>query len=318
MLATAVKCDDRLWSLIDKFSFWKTLRITSWIRRFLYNCRRRKSHREKGPIQTAEMESSKYQWIKQVQSNHEQTEKFISDKERLHLQKNTSNIYVCMGRIEGDYPIYLPTNNVFSEKVVEHSHKKTLHGGVGFTMTDIRRNYWIPRLRQITKSAIHRCHGCKRFHAIAFSRPKTGNLPTDRTVGSRPFQVIGLDFAGPFTYASKSKEERKAYILLYTCSLTRAVYLDALKDQTFEGVLSSFKSLIARRTRPTKIYSDNFSRFQTMEKWLKQVLKEEELHDFLADQCIKWQFNLSRAPWWGGQFERLVGLMKQVSTNSNH
>ncbi len=23
---------------------------------------------------------------------------------------------------------------------------------------------------------------------------------------------------------------------------------------------------------------------------------------------IKWQFNLSRAPWWGGQFERMVGL----------
>ena len=27
---------------------------------------------------------------------------------------------------------------------------------------------------------------------------------------------------------------------------------------------------------------------------------------------MKWKFNLSRAPWWGGQFERLVGLMKQT------
>ena len=36
------------------------------------------------------------------------------------------------------------------------------------------------------------------------------------------------------------------------------------------------------------------------------------MHDFLAKQNIKWQFNLSRAPWWGGQFERIVGLMKQT------
>ena len=32
--------------------------------------------------------------------------------------------------------------------------------------------------------------------------------------------------------------------------------------------------------------------------------------NFLAYQGIKWQFNLSRAPWWGGQFERMVGLVK--------
>ena len=39
--------------------------------------------------------------------------------------------------------------------------------------------------------------------------------------------------------------------------------------------------------------------------------KDEKFQDWLARQGIKWQFNLSRAPWWGGQFERLVGLLKQ-------
>ena len=26
---------------------------------------------------------------------------------------------------------------------------------------------------------------------------------------------------------------------------------------------------------------------------------------------IQWKFNLSRAPWWGGQFELMVGFVKQ-------
>lgn len=41
-------------------------------------------------------------------------------------------------------------------------------------------------------------------------------------------------------------------------------------------------------------------------------MKGEQLHDWLAKQKIVWQFNLSRAPWWGGQFERMVGLVKQA------
>ena len=40
--------------------------------------------------------------------------------------------------------------------------------------------------------------------------------------------------------------------------------------------------------------------------------KDERLNDYLADLSIKWQFNLSRAPWWGGQFERLIGLFKNA------
>jgi hypothetical protein len=48
----------------------------------------------------------------------------------------------------------------------------------------------------------------------------------------------------------------------------------------------------------------------TAGKWLKKAVNTEEVNDFLATQDIKWQFNLSRAPWWGGQFERMVGIVK--------
>ena len=41
-------------------------------------------------------------------------------------------------------------------------------------------------------------------------------------------------------------------------------------------------------------------------------MKDEKTQDYLAHHNILWQFNLSRAPWWGGQFERLVGVVKQA------
>ena len=39
-------------------------------------------------------------------------------------------------------------------------------------------------------------------------------------------------------------------------------------------------------------------------------MADERLQTYLFISQIKWQFNLSRAPWWGGQFERLIGLVK--------
>ena len=45
-------------------------------------------------------------------------------------------------------------------------------------------------------------------------------------------------------------------------------------------------------------------------KWLNKVRKDEKFNDLLSEQSITWQFNLSRDPWWGGQFERLIGMTK--------
>ena len=39
-------------------------------------------------------------------------------------------------------------------------------------------------------------------------------------------------------------------------------------------------------------------------------MNDEKISGFLTQQGIEWKFNLSRAPWWGGQFERLIGLVK--------
>ena len=88
------------------------------------------------------------------------------------------------------------------------AHRRTLHGGVGLTMAAIRSRYSIPRLRQLAKRMIKRCYGCKQFQAVAHAHPPVGNLPKDRTEGSVPFQVIGVDFAGPIAYQKVTKMER--------------------------------------------------------------------------------------------------------------
>ncbi len=63
------------------------------------------------------------------------------------------------------------------------------------------------------------------------------------------------------------------------------------------------------------VYSDNDSAFIKASKWLEQPRKDEKSHGLLDEYEIKWK-NLSRAPWWGGQFERLIGLVKRLCLSS--
>lgn len=83
----------------------------------------------------------------------------------------------------------------------------------------------------------------------------------DRAEGCQAFHVIGLDYLGRITYKKSPKAESKAYVLLYACSLTRAVCLDLMNDLSLEEFISSLKRIIARRAQPEKICSDNFSKF---------------------------------------------------------
>ena len=77
-----------------------------------------------------------------------------------------------------------------------------------------------------------------------------------------------------------------------------------------DNFITCLKRFIARRGRPRVIYSDNVATFIKAEKWLRELRKDERLQGLLEQHEISWKFNLSRAPWWGVQFERLIGVVK--------
>ena len=101
------------------------------------------------------------------------------------------------------------------------------------------------------------------------------------------------------------------YLLLFTCSLSRAIYSEVLPNQTTQEFIHALKRLIARRGRPKVIYSDNAKTFVATSKWIEKIKKDELMQEYLIKEEIQWKFNLSRAPWWGGQLEQMVGLVKQ-------
>ena len=99
---------------------------------------RNSEHKRKtGPLTTEEINYQKLLWEKTPQKKCAGLEQFEDDKLKLNLQMNHDGALECRGRIQGDYPVYLPDSEMYPEKLVQHAHEATLHGGVSLTMAKV-------------------------------------------------------------------------------------------------------------------------------------------------------------------------------------
>ena len=196
-------------------------------------------------------------WIKRVQLPDSVTAHHERTKVALNLHKNVEGLLECRERIRGKYPVYLPSNAPFTRKLVERVHVETLHGRVGLTMAAVREHYWAQKLRRLVKSIRTECWGCKRSRAMAFVAPPPGQLLEDQTTGEIDFELVGTGISGPVRYRRANKREGKAYLVVFSCSLSRAVDLEIVPNLETAMFISCLKRLIARKGRPRVTYSDN-------------------------------------------------------------
>ena len=96
-----------------------------------------------------------------------------------------------------------------------------------------------------------------------------------------------LDQFFKFT-ASRNAEMKKCYLLLITCTSTRAVHLEVTTDVNANSLLLALRRFFARKGVPNMIVSDNFKAF-----------KAQSVKVFCKVNSIKWKFTLERSPWWG-------------------
>lgn len=90
--------------------------------------------------------------------------------------------------------------------------------------------------------------------------------------------------------------------------MTRAVHLDVVPDQTTFAFIHCLKRFVARRGLPKRFISNNGKTFKAASNYLKAVFRGGVVHAGLG---VAWQFNMERAPWWGGAFERMVRSTKR-------
>ena len=179
------------------------------------------------------------------------------------------------------------------------------------TVAQLRQHWWIPRCRQRVRSILRQCIFCNRIGGKSYDQPPHAPLPSFRTKATRPFSITGLDYTGALIVRNQKKES-KAYVALFTCTVTRAVHLELVPDNSTRSFLQAFRRFVSRRSTPSLIISDNASTFVAASKILKNIYDSPEVKECMLRQKVDWRFITPRAPWEGGFYERLIGVTKGV------
>ncbi|KAG1664055.1 hypothetical protein GQR58_020001 [Nymphon striatum] len=204
---------------------------------------------------------------------------------------------------EEKHPIILPKSHI-SPLMVKHYHHLLKYGGVNVMLVTLRKLYWIIGARRLAKSVKRQCFACNRVDAQAIN-PPMAPLPRDRIIQARPFQVMGVDYAGPVF--CHDFPNTKYYILLITRAVAREIYLELVSSLSLDMFSLAFRRFISRRGMPLTIYSVNAKTF---------VAAEQHLVKMYGDFSPKWKYITPRAPWQGGWWERLVRSVKSALRKS--
>ena len=242
-------------------------------------------------------------------------------QQQLGLKVDDDGILRCHGRFanatmnEGTkYPKLLPRYEHFTNLLICEVHQRLIHAGVAHTLSQIREEYWIPQGRVQVKSVISKCLICRRHEGPSFCLPNMPPWPQERMSKCDPFQFIGLDYLGPL-YVKQGTELKKLWVCLFTCLTIRAIHLEWVLDLTANQFLNCLRRFVSRRGRPDSIISDNAPQFKltktTLDKQWRQVFKDKGVLNYVSTEGIKWSFTTALAPWQGGFYERLVGMVKR-------
>uniref|UniRef100_L7LX93 Putative tick transposon n=1 Tax=Rhipicephalus pulchellus TaxID=72859 RepID=L7LX93_RHIPC len=300
-------------------SYKKALRVTAWIMRYMGNIKR---EGRTGSITGEELDKAELVLIKQEQKIIQNAVTRINGKMKLYgtdIFEDDQGILRVQGRLQWSqlsfnekHPIVLTRQSHFSELLVLDAHQKTMHGGVSSTLTYVRTKFWIVRGRQLIKHVIKKCITCRRFNSKPMMQ-EMAPLPADRITKTRPFDTVGVDFAGPLhVREEKGSKITKFYIVIFTCAVTRGVQLELVKKMSSDVFIQAFRRFVARRGLCSTIYSDNARAFKKSEKEINKILKmeDERVQHYTSNLRVKWKFIAELAPWWGGFYERLIRSVK--------
>lgn len=293
-------------------SYDKILKTVCWMLRFIKNVKHDPPTRTQGPISSEEIKHAEIIICRYIQS---QSFKGVTDKSLINLNPiiDTNNVIRIKTRIferidneNFRTPIVLPSEHPIVTKIIRSVHLRMNHAGIQFVMNQIRESFWIIKSRKTIRKVLKKCVICKKFDKQAMQAPQPV-LPAERVRDSKIFEIIGVDLTGPLFLKAKNK----VWIVIFTCAVYRAVHLEIASSLTTENFLQAFRRFVSRRGRPLIVFSDNGRNFLGTDNMFGK-LDWDIITTKTSVQQIKWKFIPPSSPWWGGWWERMIGILKRI------
>ena len=207
-------------------------------------------------------------------------------------------------------PVLVDPEHCFIKTYMIHLHRCNNHAHTNSTLNKVRLIMHGPGIKSAVNKVVGDCMNCKRIRASPYRYPSQPDLPVERYLMEIPFTCTGVDFAGPYDIREQG-EIINIWVIIFTCMVSRAVYLISVRDLTAETFIAALKELDCRRTTPRVIMSDNAATFTQASKILSLIKDDPKVQEALGKRSIEWKFTPVKAPRFGAIYERLIGIMKK-------
>ncbi|CAF4053990.1 unnamed protein product [Didymodactylos carnosus] len=101
--------------------------------------------------------------------------------------------------------IYLPKSMIKAALRSYHDHPTAAHFSLERTYAKMKHKYWWPDMKQSISDYINSCIVCKQYN---YSRRKKPGHLHPISPPSGPFQLIGMDYCGPFLVTPRENRYR--------------------------------------------------------------------------------------------------------------
>jgi hypothetical protein len=210
--------------------------------------------------------------------------------------------------------IFLKGNgtSILPRVLLLHIHERTGHRQGNSLVVEVREKYWMTSVRTAMKHALPHCILCKKLNALPLKQAQAP-LPIERILASQPFETVGVDYLGPLKVVKSARrgvKQEKHYLCVFTCAVTRAVHIEVVPDVGFIHLEQAFQQFLAvRGVVPKIVISDAAPTFKAAARCVASLQTVNQLQEKMAE-TTQWKINASRAPWWGGFYERMMRLIK--------
>lgn len=210
--------------------------------------------------------------------------------------------------------VILDGDHQYTQKMIMHFHVRNGHQGIETIINDLRRKFWIPKLRTSVKKVIRSCQYCRRRMAKS-AQPIMAQLPQERLLKyEKPFSATGLDFFGPYTVKIGRRVEKR-YGVLFTCLTVRAIHVEIAHSLSTDSCIMAIRRFLSRRGAVKVIWSDSGTNIRGASRELLEAFDELEINtvvDELTNRGIHFKRIPPLSPFMGGSWERMIGCFKRT------
>ena len=172
----------------------------------------------------------------------------------------------------------ISNNHPIASLLVFYIHVTNFHSGRDLTLNLITESFWIINAKSLICKVLKSYLYCNRIRNHP-KPPVMSDLPPERLSSFLPPFFCGVDYFRPLTIKLNkgtrcTSGTAKQDGALFTCMITRAVYLELTGDMSTDSFILALHRFKARRGHPKSIQSDNGSKFIGAKRKLKDALSK--------------------------------------------